>query len=212
MLCLLWVALAALVCSTAFGQTQVDQHTNLQEHRQSIRHASAYEFIFEMLAQDIDELREENKKLKSRLLELEYKHTEADNRYGDVEDRVNDFVPSLNVLKQAQEQIQATVTTLSTEISVQEGCQSGRGAGVHTSPKHSFPYSATVKFNPPFKHDPAFVYGFYLLDATNAIRVKADLLQVSRTSFTINFISWFDKNLWGARISWMACPKQLELN
>lgn len=50
----LW--LAALVYCIASDEIQADQQTKVHENHQSIRHAAAYEFIFELLAEDIREL------------------------------------------------------------------------------------------------------------------------------------------------------------
>ena len=97
--------------------------------------------------------------------------------------------------------------TLTTQLVGQEKCQSGNGVGVHTYPSRSFPYTVTVRFNPPFKRTPAFVYGTVLLDATDHTRYNAQLQKLTNEYFTISMSTWATYYLWGARISWMACPK-----
>lgn len=99
------------------------------------------------------------------------------------------------------------VDTLTSQMEGREKCQSGNGVGVHTYPSHSFPYTVTVRFDPPFRRTPAFVYGTVLLDATTHTRYNAALQQLTKELFTLRMVTWAQYYLWGARISWMACPK-----
>ena len=110
-------------------------------------------------------------------------------------------------LSVAKTNINGKLLTLTTQQDDQEKCQSGNGVGVHTYPSRSFPYTVTVKFNPPFKKTPAFVYGTVVLDATSETRYNAQLQKLTNEYFTISMTTWATYYLWGARVSWMACPK-----
>ena len=65
--------------------------------------------------------------------------------------------------------------TLTNQAADREKCQSGKDVGAHSFPSRSFPYTVTVRFNPPFKKTPAFVYGTVVLDATDHTRYNAHL-------------------------------------
>ena len=127
----------------------------------------------------------------------------------------NQLIASLNEelkstkteLSVAKTNINEKLLTLTTQQAGQEKCQSGNGVGVHTYPSKSFPYTVTVRFDPPFKKTPAFVYGTVLLDATDNTRYNAQLQKLTNEYFTISMKTWANYFLWGARVSWMACPK-----
>lgn len=89
-----------------------------------------------------------------------------------------------------------------------QGCQSGT-IGEHAYPQVRFPLSQNVTFNPPFKDIPAVVYGLYLLDSSkdHNVRVTTSLSNLSRNGFTLGISTFADTIMWGARVSWMACPK-----
>ena len=110
-------------------------------------------------------------------------------------------------LSVAKTNINGKLLTLTTQQDDREKCQSGNGVGVHTYPSRSFPYTVTVRFNPPFKKTPAFVYGTVVLDATSETRYNAQLQKLTNEYFTISMTTWATYYLWGARVSWMACPK-----
>lgn len=86
-------------------------------------------------------------------------------------------------------------------------CQSGYEIGAHDYPTRSFPYDVTIKFDPPFQKKPAFAYGITLLDALKHLAVNAQLISLTEQSFSLRIISWGRGELYGARISWIACPK-----
>lgn len=112
-----------------------------------------------------------------------------------------------NESAQVRALLEQKMLSMSTKIDRQETCQSGLNVGVHAYPQHSFPYTVTVKFNPPFKNAPAFVYGTTLLDTISSIHYNARLTEVTNELFTLSMITWSSYSLYGARISWMACPK-----
>ena len=103
--------------------------------------------------------------------------------------------------------IETKINSLSAKIDGQEKCQSGLGVGVHTYPQHSFPYSVTVRFDPPFGEVPAFAYGTTLLDSTKFTHYYTTIDTLTNEMFTLSINTWGGYNLWGARISWMACPR-----
>lgn len=99
--------------------------------------------------------------------------------------------------------LQVAIHNKLTELS----CQSGYEIGAHDYPKRSFPYDVTIKFDPPFQKKPAFAYGITLLDALKHMAVNAQLISLTERSFSLRIITWGRAELYGARISWIACPK-----
>ncbi|XP_071128552.1 uncharacterized protein [Mytilus edulis] len=89
-----------------------------------------------------------------------------------------------------------------------EGCQSGV-FGEHAYPEIKFPASGYITFNPPFTAVPALVYGLYLYDTSKGSnsRLFTDVTNLSKSGFNMKIRAWADTKMWGARISWMACPK-----
>ncbi|XP_076075374.1 uncharacterized protein LOC143046218 [Mytilus galloprovincialis] len=92
-----------------------------------------------------------------------------------------------------------------------QGCQSGV-FGEHAYPEMKFPASAYITFNPPFTATPALVYGLYLYDSsknTNS-RLVTSVSNLSKSGFNLKISTFAGTKMWGARISWMACPKSFE--
>ncbi|XP_071128878.1 uncharacterized protein [Mytilus edulis] len=89
-----------------------------------------------------------------------------------------------------------------------EGCQSGV-FGEHAYPEIKFPASGYITFNPPFTAVPALVYGLYLYDTwkDSNSRLVTDVTNLSKSGFNMKIKTYADTKMWGARISWMACPK-----
>ena len=126
---------------------------------------------------------------------------------------------SLQQLQYSIEHIKANLLTVKEEVDKRtaaiydridnaEGCQSGTEIGEHTYPAQSFPLERTVKFDRPFQKVPAFSFGTTLLDSTSHLSVHVQLRSLTPESFTIYINTWGGiYALYGARISWMACPK-----
>ncbi|XP_076075375.1 uncharacterized protein LOC143046219 [Mytilus galloprovincialis] len=92
-----------------------------------------------------------------------------------------------------------------------QGCQSGV-FGEHAYPEIKFPASGYITFNPPFTATPALVYGLYLYDSsknTNS-RLVTSVSNLSKSGFNLKISTFAGTKMWGARISWMACPKSFE--
>ncbi|XP_063447689.1 uncharacterized protein LOC134727241 [Mytilus trossulus] len=92
-----------------------------------------------------------------------------------------------------------------------QGCQSGV-FGEHAYPEIKFPASGYITFNPPFTAVPALVYGLYLYDSsknTNS-RLVTNVTNLSKSGFNLKISTFAGTKMWGARISWMACPKSFE--
>ncbi|XP_052675311.1 uncharacterized protein LOC128157004 isoform X2 [Crassostrea angulata] len=85
-------------------------------------------------------------------------------------------------------------------------CESGV-VGIHTNPHPSWPYTQSVTFQTPFKAKPTVTYGLYLLDTgyTRNTRVTTEVTDVTKTGPQVKLNTWADTELYGARISWMAC-------
>lgn len=77
----------------------------------------------------------------------------------------------------------------------------------HTNPRPSWPYTQSVTFQTPFEEKPNVTYGLYLLDTgyTKNTRVSTNITNVTKTGFQVKLNTWADTELYGARISWMAC-------
>lgn len=89
--------------------------------------------------------------------------------------------------------------------------QSGHfGQQLHI-PGNSFPTSAYIRFHPAFEHTPAIVYGLYLYDTSRLANSRFNTIvrNLSRYGFNITISSWADTKMFGARISWMACLKNV---
>ena len=111
-------------------------------------------------------------------------------------------------LVEIKDELKERTTSINKRLETAEGCQSGTEVGEHTYPAQAFPLERTVTFNPPFKKVPAFSYGTTLLDSTSHLSVHLQLLSLTTESFKIKFHTWGKRYaLYGARVSWMACPK-----
>ena len=88
--------------------------------------------------------------------------------------------------------------------------QSGE-VGEHSYPTVKFPVVTQVNFNPPFAEKPALTYGLFLLDSNKNqnVRVRTKVDNLSTTGFKLTIQTFADTVMWGARISWMACPKNI---
>eukprot|EP00105_Crassostrea_gigas_P033752 XP_019917900.1 PREDICTED: uncharacterized protein LOC105346508 [Crassostrea gigas] len=85
-------------------------------------------------------------------------------------------------------------------------CESGV-VGIHTIPIPNWPYTQSVTFQTPFEAKPTVTYGLYLLDTgyTRNTRVIAEVTDVTKTGLQVKLNTWADTELYGARVSWMAC-------
>ncbi|XP_052673413.1 uncharacterized protein LOC128155641 [Crassostrea angulata] len=85
-------------------------------------------------------------------------------------------------------------------------CESGV-VGIHTYPRPSWPYTQSVTFQTPFEAKPTVTYGLNLLDTgyTKNTRVIAEVTDVTKIGLQVRLRTWADTQLYGARISWMAC-------
>ncbi|XP_034302039.2 uncharacterized protein [Magallana gigas] len=85
-------------------------------------------------------------------------------------------------------------------------CESGV-VGIHTIPIPNWPYTQSVTFQTPFEAKPTVTYGLYLLDTgyTRNTRVTTEVTDVTKTGLQVKLNTWADTELYGARISWMAC-------
>ncbi|XP_071128551.1 uncharacterized protein [Mytilus edulis] len=92
-----------------------------------------------------------------------------------------------------------------------QGCQSGV-FGKHAYPEIKFPASTYITFDPPFTATPALVYGLYLYDSSKDAnsRLVTDVSNLSKSGFNLKIKTFAGTKMWGARISWMACPKSFE--
>ena len=96
-----------------------------------------------------------------------------------------------------------------------EGCQSGDALelGSHNYPARSLPLERTIRFDPPFRKVPAVSYANTLLHSVattfgNSLNVNLQLISLTPESFTIKLLKAGRAHaVYGARISWMACPK-----
>ena len=90
----------------------------------------------------------------------------------------------------------------------QSACQSGHHIG--RSDSHAriiFPFHVIIMFEPPFKSKPAFSYGLTYLHSMKHLSVNVELISLTEESFKLKFVSWGGEELYGARVSWIACPK-----
>lgn len=101
--------------------------------------------------------------------------------------------------------IQSDLAAKTAELMGRGNCQSGRDIGAHAYPHRSFPYDVTIKFDPPFKAKPALSYGLTLIDTLKHTAVNVVLTSLTEQSFSLNFQGWGGGQLYGARISWIAC-------
>lgn len=154
------------------------------------------------------------KEIEQRLVKVEAAFTKTNDAIGRFDNTqtelqmLKDIVETLKMsVLENQEHFNEKISDLTTNIERQEKCQSGLGVGAHTHPQHSFPYTVTVKFDPPFKNVPSFVYGTTMLDASKVTHYNTILRELTAESFTLHIHTWTDYYLWGARVSWMACPK-----
>ena len=109
-------------------------------------------------------------------------------------------------LASLREQLSKKVNNIHKTLAQTESCQSGNNVGAHRAPQSPFPYTVTVRFNPPFKNVPAFVYGTKLLDVGGHVRYNVIIDRLTRQSFTLSIRSWATTVLTGVKVSWMACP------
>ncbi|CAC5399891.1 unnamed protein product [Mytilus coruscus] len=83
--------------------------------------------------------------------------------------------------------------------------------GAHAYPQVKFPASRDIKFNPQFDATPSLVYGLYLYDTwkdTNP-RLSTYIRGLTRNGFNLVITTFSNTVMWGAHISWMACPKTI---
>lgn len=119
-----------------------------------------------------------------------------------------DFTNALNeTLLKIKDELDGQITSINDRFEKTEICQSGYEVGAHQWPAQSFPLEHTVEFDPPFKKVPVLSYGLTLLDSTSHLSVELHLLSLTKESFKIRFNTWGEYALYGARFSWIACPK-----
>ena len=136
-------------------------------------------------------------------------------KFAEMDQLTNDLQGRVGVIKNKLKQ---SVSNISTDLNRNvnnvmrtleqlETCQSGNDVGAHQAPRSPFPYTVTIKFNPPFRKVPAFVYGTKLLDVGGHTRYNAIVERLTKESFTLSIRSWANTVLTGVKMSWMACPK-----
>ena len=113
-------------------------------------------------------------------------------------------------LVKIKDELDMRTTSINERFEKMEGCQSGYEVGALRlfNSDQAFPLDRTVKFDPPFQKVPAFSYGTTLLASGSQLSVNLELISLTTESFTIKFHNMGLKNaLFGAGVSWMACPK-----
>ncbi|WAR12791.1 hypothetical protein MAR_026999 [Mya arenaria] len=110
-------------------------------------------------------------------------------------------------LEQRMTSLKETVSGINT--SLEEKCQSGEFGPHHINPRPSYPVTLTINFQPAFKSKPAIVYGLKVLDsAHNAnVRVSGSITEMTNAYFKFTISEWANTVMYGAKFSWMACPK-----
>ena len=126
------------------------------------------------------------------------------------------FIDALNetLVKVNDEQDERTISITQWFEKI-EGCQSGDALelGSHNYPARSLPLERTIRFHPPFRKVPAVSYANTLLDSVastsgNSLNVHLQLISLTPKSFTLKLLKAGRAHaVYGARISWMACPK-----
>ncbi|WAR12779.1 hypothetical protein MAR_026959 [Mya arenaria] len=109
-------------------------------------------------------------------------------------------------LEQRMASLKETVSGINT--SLEEKCQSGE-FGPHHNPRPSYPVTLTINFQPAFKSKPAIVYGLKVLDSAHNtnVRVSGSITEMTNAYFKFKISEWADTVMYGAKFSWMACPK-----
>ncbi|XP_071133208.1 uncharacterized protein [Mytilus edulis] len=124
---------------------------------------------------------------------------------------VLDLFPEYKVVQRRMDALENDNKALKVEIAQikasRRGCQSGV-FGEHAYPERKFPVSRYITFNPPFTAVPALVYGLYLYDTSkdSNSRLVTEVTNLSKSGFNMKIKTSGDTKMWGARISWMACP------
>lgn len=156
---------------------------------------------------NVDKLEKKSTKteigIKEMLKNFTLAETELDKHKSSIQHLLN-ITQTLNESQVNINTLQVVINKRLAELS----CQSGYEIGAHDYPTRSFPYDVTIKFDPPFQKKPAFAYGITLLDALKHMAVNAQLISLTEQSFSLRIISWGRAELYGAKISWIACPKQ----
>ena len=107
-------------------------------------------------------------------------------------------------LVKIKDELDKRTTSINERFEKTEGCQSGYEVfESNTYPAQVIPLDRTVKFDRPFQKVPAFSYG----TTTVHLRTNLQLISLTTESFKIKFHTWGGYALYGARVSWMACPK-----
>ncbi|XP_063445817.1 uncharacterized protein LOC134725715 isoform X2 [Mytilus trossulus] len=127
---------------------------------------------------------------------------------------VLDLFPEYKIVQRKIDALENDNKALKVEIAQikasvkRQGCQSGV-FGEHAYPEIKFPASGYITFNPPFSDVPALVYGLYLYDTSkdSNSRLVTDVTNLSKSGFNMKIYTYADTKMWGARMSWMACPK-----
>uniref|UniRef100_A0A8W8L1W6 H-type lectin domain-containing protein n=1 Tax=Magallana gigas TaxID=29159 RepID=A0A8W8L1W6_MAGGI len=114
--------------------------------------------------------------------------------------------PKLAVLNAKTKEIERDLAVQRNQIKTLQNRESGV-VGIHTNPRPSWPYTQSVTFQTPFESKPTVTYGLYLLDTgyTRNTRVTTEVTDVTKTGLQVKLNTWADTELYGARISWMAC-------
>ena len=70
-------------------------------------------------------------------------------------------------------------------------------------------HSATIQFDPPFGVPPAVMEAFSTLDSARDknLRVVSEVSDITTETAKLRVFTWDDSNLYGAKLSWIACPK-----
>ncbi|WAR12788.1 hypothetical protein MAR_026968 [Mya arenaria] len=116
----------------------------------------------------------------------------------------------VNVNTALEQQLTNLIETVSEmNTSLKEKCQSGEFGPHLFNPAPSYPVTLTINFLPAFKSKPAIVYGLKVLDSAHNtnVRVSGTIAEMTNAYFKFTISTWASTVMYGAKFSWMACPK-----
>ncbi|WAR12833.1 hypothetical protein MAR_027013 [Mya arenaria] len=119
---------------------------------------------------------------------------------------VNLLKSSLMNTSQQEEMTNLRETVSEIQTSLEEKCQSGE---IGPLVRPLYPVTLTINFRPAFNSKPAIVYGLKVLDSAHNTNVRVDghITEMTSAFFKFKIRSWADTVMYGAKFSWMACPK-----
>ncbi|WAR12792.1 hypothetical protein MAR_026972, partial [Mya arenaria] len=114
---------------------------------------------------------------------------------------------TMSLLEKGVQSLKLSVSGIN--ASLEEKCQSGEFGPNNFRPRPTFPWLITIHFQPAFRRTPAIVYGLRFLDVSNEanVRVRGEIMELTNTYFKFKIDEWDNTVLYGAKFSWMACPK-----